>query len=148
MESLSIDSADIGLPGAGPHVVATVTWLAREIVDSGMKIRPNCAARTVEADILPIIEISQKVGIPIEVSCFIGSSPIRQYAEDWDLDRMLRLSENAVSLAVREGLPVMFVTEDTSRAHPDHVRALYTAALRARSEERRVGKECTRPWAS
>jgi 2-isopropylmalate synthase len=131
MEALSIDSADIGLPGAGPHVVATVTRLAREIVDSGMKIRPNCAARTVEADILPIIEISQKVGIPIEVSCFIGSSPIRQYAEDWDLDRMLKLSENAVVLAVREGLPVMFVTEDTTRAHPDHIRALYTTALRA-----------------
>lgn len=131
MESLSIDSADIGLPGAGPHVVAAVTRLAREIVDNRMKIRPNCAARTVEADILPIIEISQKVGIPIEVSCFIGSSPIRQYTEDWDLERMLRLSENAVSLAVREGLPVMYVTEDTTRAHPDHVRALYTAALRA-----------------
>jgi 2-isopropylmalate synthase len=131
MESLSIDSADIGLPGAGPHVVAGVTRLAREIVDNGMKIRPNCAARTVEADILPIIEISQKVGLPIEVACFIGSSPIRQYAEDWDLDRMLRLSENAVSLAVREGLPVMYVTEDTTRAHPDHVRALYTTALRA-----------------
>jgi 2-isopropylmalate synthase len=131
MEALGIDSADIGLPGAGPHVVATVTRLAREIVDNGMKISPNCAARTVEADILPIIAISQKVGIPIEVSCFIGSSPIRQYAEDWDLDRMLRMSENAVSLAVKEGLPVMYVTEDTIRAHPDHVRALYTAALRA-----------------
>jgi isopropylmalate/homocitrate/citramalate synthase len=131
MEALGIDSVDIGLPGAGPHVVATVTRLAREIVDNGMKIRPNCAARTVEADILPIIEISQKVGLPIEVACFIGSSPIRQYAEDWDLDRMLRLSENAVSLGVREGLPVMYVTEDTIRAHPDHVRALYTTALRA-----------------
>jgi 2-isopropylmalate synthase len=131
MEALGIDSVDIGLPGAGPHVVATVTRLAREIVDNGMKIRPNCAARTVEADILPIIEISQKVGLPIEIACFIGSSPIRQYAEDWDLDRMLRLSENAVSLGVRAGLPVMFVTEDTIRAHPDHVRALYTTALRA-----------------
>ena len=131
MESLSIDSADIGLPGAGPHVVATVTRLAREIAENKMKIRPNCAARTVEADIRPIIEISQKVGISIEVACFIGSSPIRQYAEDWDLDRLLRLSENAVSLAVREGLPVMYVTEDTIRAQPDHVRALYTTALRA-----------------
>ncbi|HEV8230876.1 MAG TPA: 2-isopropylmalate synthase, partial [Thermoanaerobaculia bacterium] len=131
MESLSIDSADIGLPGAGPHVVATVTRLAREIVENGMKIRPNCAARTVEADIRPIIDISQKVGLPIEVACFIGSSPIRQYAEDWDLDRLLRLSENAVSLAVREGLPVMYVTEDTIRAQPDHIRALYTTALRA-----------------
>jgi len=131
MESLGIDSADIGLPGAGPHVVATVTRLAEEIVRSKMKIRPNCAARTVAADIVPIIEISQKVGIPIEVSCFIGSSPIRQYAEDWDFERMLRLSEDAVSLAVREGLPVMYVTEDTTRAHPDHIRAMYSTAIRA-----------------
>ncbi len=131
MEALGIDSADIGLPGAGPHVVETVTRLAQEIVRGKMKIRPNCAARTVDADILPIIEISQKVGIPIEVSCFIGSSPIRQYAEDWDFDRMLRLSENAVSLAVRAGLPVMYVTEDTTRAHPDHIRRMYTTAIRA-----------------
>jgi 2-isopropylmalate synthase len=131
MEALGIDSADIGLPGAGPHVVATVTRLAREIVDGKMKLRPNCAARTVAADIVPIIEISQKVGIPIEVACFIGSSPIRQYAEDWDLDRMLRLTEDAVSLAVKEGLPVMYVTEDTTRAHPDHIRRMYTAAIRA-----------------
>ena len=131
MEALGIDSADIGLPGAGPHVVETVTQLAQEIVREKMRIRPNCAARTVAADILPIIEISQKVGIPIEVACFIGSSPIRQYAEDWDFDRMLRLSEDAVSLAVRAGLPVMYVTEDTTRAHPDHIRRMYTAAIRA-----------------
>jgi isopropylmalate/homocitrate/citramalate synthase len=131
MESLGIYSADIGLPGAGPHVVATVTRLAREIVDTKMKLRPNCAARTVAADILPIIEVSQKVGFPIEVACFIGSSPIRQYAEDWNLERMLRMTEEAVSLAVREGLPVMYVTEDTTRAHPDHIRQMYTAAIRA-----------------
>ena len=131
MESLGINSADIGLPGAGPHVVATVTRLAREIVDTKMKLRPNCAARTVKADIVPIIEISQKVGIPIEVACFIGSSPIRQYAEDWDLNRMLRLTEDAVSLAVREGLPVMYVTEDTTRAQPDDIRRMYTTAIRA-----------------
>jgi 2-isopropylmalate synthase len=131
MEALGIDSADIGLPGAGPHVVATVTRLAQEIARSKMKIRANCAARTVAADIVPIIEISQKTGIPIEVSCFIGSSPIRQYAEDWDFERMLRLSEDAVSLAVREGLPVMYVTEDTTRAHPDHIRAMYSTAIRA-----------------
>ncbi len=34
MDALGIDSADIGLPGAGPHVVETVTRLAREIVDA------------------------------------------------------------------------------------------------------------------
>ncbi len=131
MEALGIDSADIGLPGAGPHVVETVTRLAQEIVREKLKIRPNCAARTVEADIVPIIEISQKVGIPIEVSCFIGSSPIRQYAESWDFERMLRLSEDAVALAVKEGLPVMYVTEDTTRAHPEHIRRMYTTAIRA-----------------
>ncbi len=131
MEALGVDSADIGLPGAGPHVVETVTRLAQEIVRGKLKIRPNCAARTVAADIVPIIEISQKVGIPIEVSCFIGSSPIRQYTEDWDFDKMLRLSEDAVSLAVRAGLPVMYVTEDTTRAHPDHVRRMYATAIRA-----------------
>jgi 2-isopropylmalate synthase len=131
MEALGIDSADIGLPGAGPHVVETVTRLAQEIVRGKLSIRPNCAARTVAADIVPIIEISQKVGIPIEVSCFIGSSPIRQYAEDWDFERMLRMSEDAVALAVRESLPVMYVTEDTTRAQPDHVRRMYTTAMRA-----------------
>ena len=131
MEALGIDSADIGLPGAGPHVEGAVERIAREIAGSRMRIRPNCAARTVEADILPIVRISQRVGISIEVACFIGSSPIRQYAEDWDLDRMLRLTENAVALAVREGLPVMYVTEDTTRAHPEHIRRLYTAAMRA-----------------
>jgi 2-isopropylmalate synthase len=131
MESLGLDTADIGLPGAGPHVVETVTRLAQEIVRAKMRIRPNCAARTVAADILPIIEISQRVGISIEVACFIGSSPIRQYAEDWDFERMLRLSEDAVLLAVREGLPVMYVTEDTTRAQPDDIRRMYTTAIRA-----------------
>ena len=131
MEALGIDSADIGLPGAGPHVARTVERLAREIVDARMKLRPNCAARTVAADIIPIIEISQRTGIAIEVACFIGSSPIRQYAEDWDLGRMLRMSEEAVSLAAREGLPVMYVTEDTIRAQPDHIRQMYTTAIRA-----------------
>src|SRR5688572_15387515 len=91
--ALRIESADIGLPGAGPHVVRQVEALAREIVEARLPIFPNCAARTVLADIRPIVEISQRVGIPIEASCFIGSSPIRQYAEGWELERMLRLVE-------------------------------------------------------
>jgi 2-isopropylmalate synthase len=131
MDRLGIQSADIGLPGAGGHAVETVRRLSREIVDAKLAIRPNCAARTLEADIRPVAEISQQVGIPIEVCTFIGSSPIRQYAEDWTLDRLLRLTEEAVSFAVRQGLPVMYVTEDTTRAHPGHVRALFQAAIRA-----------------
>ncbi|MDP2391297.1 MAG: 2-isopropylmalate synthase, partial [Acidobacteriota bacterium] len=34
IDQLGIDTADIGLPGAGPHVVADVERLAREIVDA------------------------------------------------------------------------------------------------------------------
>ena len=131
MAELGIESADIGLPGAGPHVVRDVERLTREIVEQRLKIAPNCAARTVLADIRPIVEISQRTGLAIEVSCFIGSSPIRQYAEGWTLDRMLRLSREAVEFAVGEGLPVMFVTEDTTRAAPKDLRRLYTEAVEA-----------------
>ena len=116
MERLGIDTADIGLPGAGPHVVADVARLAREIADQRMRIQANCAARTLRQDITPVIEISQQAGIPIEVCTFIGSSPIRQYAENWTLDMMLQHTEDAVGYAVSHGLPVMYVTEDTVRA--------------------------------
>ncbi len=128
---LGIESADIGLPGAGPHVVADVERLAREIVEQKLPVEPNCAARTVRADIEPIVEISQRVGIAIEAACFIGSSPVRQYAEGWDFDRMLRLTEEAITFAVSEGLPAMFVTEDTTRAAPDDLRRLYSTAVSA-----------------
>ncbi|HEY0873667.1 MAG TPA: LeuA family protein [Vicinamibacterales bacterium] len=131
IDRLGIDTADIGLPGAGPHVVADVERLAREIVDQRLRVKANCAARTVIADIKPIAEISQKVGIPIECCCFIGSSPLRQYAEGWTIDQLLRLTEEAITFAVGEGLPVMFVTEDTTRADPDTLRRLYSAAIRA-----------------
>ena len=131
IDRLGIQTADIGLPGAGPHVVEHVTRLAREIKDARLKVTANCAARTLESDIRPVAEISQKVGLPIEVCTFIGSSPIRQYAEDWDVERMLKHTEVAVSFAVREGLTVMYVTEDTTRAHPDTLKQLFAAAIRA-----------------
>ena len=131
MAELGIESANIGLPGAGPHVVRDTLRLAEEIAAARLPIFPNCAARTLAADILPVVEISQRAGIPIEVACFIGSSPVRQYAEGWDLDRLLRLTTDAVGLAVRHGMPVMYVTEDTTRAAPEDLRRLYTAAVEA-----------------
>ena len=90
IDELGIDTADIGLPGAGPHVVGDVERLAREIVDAKLKVRANCAARTIVADITPIVEITQRTGMPIEVGTFIGSSPIRQYAEGLELDWLLQ----------------------------------------------------------
>ncbi len=129
MDRLKLDTADIGLPGAGPHVVKDVLRLAQEIVTAKLSIQANCAARTMLRDIEPVVEISQKVGIPIEVCTFIGSSPIRQYAENWTREMMLQHTREAVTFAVRNGLPVMYVTEDTVRAHPSTLRALFLTAI-------------------
>jgi len=130
MNALDIDTADIGLPGAGGTHAAGVERLAKEIANQKLKIRPNCAARTHRSDIIPVVEISQRAGIPIEACTFIGSSSVRFFAEDWTLDKLLKLTEDAVSFAVGEGVPVMYVTEDTTRADPETLRALYTTAIR------------------
>lgn len=129
MVSLGIHAANIGLPGAGPRALADVRALAREIVAARLPIQANCAARTVRADIEPIARVAQETGLAIEAATFLGSSPIRQYAEDWTLDRLLHATEDAVTFAVSEGLPVMYVTEDTTRARPEVLKALYSAAI-------------------
>ncbi|MGH9373137.1 MAG: LeuA family protein [Vicinamibacterales bacterium] len=131
IDRLGIDTANIGLPGAGPLVVRDVERLAREIVDQRLRVQANCAARTMIADIRPVVEVSHRVGTAIECCTFIGSSPLRQYAEGWALDQLLTLTEEAIGFAVREGLPVMYVTEDTTRADPETLRKLYSTAIRA-----------------
>ncbi len=131
MDALGIDTADIGLPGAGPRVAEDVELLARAIASDRLGIRANCAARTVAADITPVVDIAQRTGVPIECCTFIGSSPIRQYAEGWTLDYLRHATEAAIGFAVKEGLDVMFVTEDTTRADPEQLRLLYTTAIRA-----------------
>ena len=131
MESLGIDSVNIGLPGAGPRAVEHTEALAREIATAHLKIRPNCAARTVEADIRPIVDISQRVGIPLEAATFLGSSPIRRLVEDWTVDHLERTTEKAVKFAVDHGLPSMYVTEDTIRTDPGTIKRLYSTAIRS-----------------
>jgi isopropylmalate/homocitrate/citramalate synthase len=131
MNDIGIDNADIGLPGAGPHVQATVERLAREIVEQKLSVYPSAAGRTHENDVRPIIDISNRVGIPIEADLFIGSSPIRQFAEEWNIDWIIEQSVKAVKFATENGIPVMYVTEDTTRAKPEDVEKLYTAAIDA-----------------
>ncbi len=131
MDGLGIDTADIGLPGAGPGVAADAERLARTIGEERLLIRANCAARTLVADIRPIADIVQRTGVPVECCTFIGSSPVRQYAEGWTIDDLQRTSEDAIRFAVGEGLTVMFVTEDTTRADPASLRALFSTALRS-----------------
>lgn len=129
MNDLGIDAADLGLCGAGEKFKYHVTVLAKEIANQKMPIQPQSAARTMISDIAPIVDASQEAGIPIEAAIFLGTSSIRQFAEGWDLDFLLKQTEESVSFAVENELPVMFVTEDTTRAHPDTIKAVYTAAI-------------------
>ena len=126
---LGIDTMDIGLPGAGRRAVEDVATIAAHIKSNRFAIKPACAARTHEHDVQAVIDVSQKVGVEIEVMCFIGSSPIRQYAEDWDLSRLLALSASAIDLARRYSLPVAYVTEDTTRSRPDVLTRLFSNAV-------------------
>ncbi|MEM1449146.1 MAG: 2-isopropylmalate synthase [Planctomycetota bacterium] len=140
MDRLGIDTANVGLPGAGDRAREHILGLAMEMKD--LSITPNVACRTVISDIEPAADIQQKTGEPVEICAFIGSSPIRFYTENWELDRMVQLSHDAVAFAVKENMPVMFVTEDTTRAHPDTLRALYGAAIDAGAKRLCVCDTC------
>ncbi len=129
MNDLGIQMADIGLAGAGPKAKEDVYYLAKEIADSKLNIQADSACRTVKEDILAVVDVSQRAGIPIEVSAFLGCSPIRQYVEEWTLDLMLRRTEEAVKFVIKNNLPVMYVTEDTTRSTPETIRKLYTTAI-------------------
>jgi len=128
-DALGIYSINLGLPGAGPRAVEHVTELARFIVEQKLRIKPNCAARTHLNDVRPIAEISQQVGIPIEVMAFVGTSPIRRYVEDWSVQKLIDFSATAIRFAVGEGLPVTFVTEDTVRSRPQDLDPLFRNAI-------------------
>ncbi len=131
MPELGIDSADIGYAGASKVTLEEVVVMAKIIIDEHLPIKPNCAGRTHEADITPILEAQQRSGQAIEAALFIGSSPIRQFVEGWDLSFLLKTIEKAVSYARSHDLSVMFVTEDTTRARPEHLAAMYIAAAQA-----------------
>jgi len=55
MNALDIDTADIGLLGAGGTHAAGVERLAKEIANQKLKIRPNCAARRLKSRLKPAL---------------------------------------------------------------------------------------------
>ncbi len=126
---MGLDSVDLGMPGAGVNAMAAVKALMIEIRDHRLPIIPNSAVRTVEADLVPLAEVQQKVGISLEAGAFLGSSPVRMGAEGWDLAHLIRLTRQAVSFCRKHDIPVMMVTEDTTRARPEHLKAIYLAAI-------------------
>lgn len=129
LSALGVYSTNVGLPGAGPRAKHDSTVLVELIRDERLPIRPGAAARTHPNDIAPILDISDRTGVPVEVMTFLGSSPIRMLAEDWEEKKLEQLTRDAVRMGVRAGVPVSFVTEDTIRSHPTTLRRLFDAAI-------------------
>jgi 2-isopropylmalate synthase len=129
MDQVGIDLATIGLPASSQRAFDDCLRLCRAVAAERLALRVACSARTIPADITPIIELSQRSGIAVEVYAFVGSSPIRALAEDWDLDQIKRYSARALDLAVRAGLRATYVTEDTSRSRPEVLAELYKLAV-------------------
>ena len=129
MHDIGIHCADIGLPGSSQRAFDDVVKMCKAIGSSKLKVKPGVAGRTVVSDVTPMIEVSQRAGMPVEAFLFIGSSPIRQLAEEWDVDLIARRSAEAIDVAVKGGLPVCYVTEDTTRSRPEVVGKLFEMAI-------------------
>ncbi|RZD44971.1 MAG: 2-isopropylmalate synthase, partial [Methanobacteriota archaeon] len=129
MEKLGIQKVDLGLPGAGPFHVEHIDAMLSHITENDYAIRPGAAVRTLMNDIQPLVDLQQKHGIQIQASAFLGTSPIRQFTEGWTMERLLSTMETAVSFAVENDVPVMFVTEDTTRSKPEDVKMIYRRAM-------------------
>src|SRR5260221_7011334 len=129
MNDVGIHGANIGLPGSSERAFADVVTMCKEIDRQKLQIMPGCAGRTVVSDVTPMVEVAQRSGVPVEAFIFIGSSPIRQLAEDWDLDLIMRRSAAAIDEAVKGGLKVCYVTEDTTRSRPEELETLFQMAI-------------------
>jgi 2-isopropylmalate synthase len=129
MEKLGIQKVDLGLPGAGPFHIEHIDAMLSHITENDYAIRPGAAVRTLMSDIQPLVDLQQKHGIKIQASAFLGTSPIRQFTEGWTMEKLLSTMETAVSFAVENDVPVMFVTEDTTRSKPEDVKMIYRRAM-------------------
>jgi 2-isopropylmalate synthase len=129
MEKLGIQKVDLGLPGAGPFHIEHIDSMLSHMTENSYELRPGCAVRTLVSDIEPLVDLQAKHERQIQASAFLGTSPIRQYTEGWDMQRILATAEKAVTFAVDNDIPVMFVTEDTTRSKPEEIKQVYTRAI-------------------
>ena len=129
MEGLGIQKVDLGLPGAGPYHVEHIDSMLWHMRENDYSIRPGCAVRTLVSDIEPLVDLQAKHERQIQASAFLGTSPIRQYAENWTMEKIMKTAEKAVDFAIDNDIPVMFVTEDTTRSRPEDIKAVYTRAI-------------------
>jgi 2-isopropylmalate synthase len=129
MARLGVSAVNLGLPSVSLAAREETLHMLRLIRDERLDLLPVCAGRTLVSDVTPILELAERTGVVIEVSVFVGASPIRWRAEGWDLAKVSTLTREAVSLGARAGLPVTFVTEDTTRTPPETLRRLFELAL-------------------
>lgn len=129
MERIGIQKADLGLPGAGPFHREHIDAMLNHIKDNDFQLRPGAAVRTLMSDIEPLVDLQVKHEMQIQASAFLGTSPIRQFTEGWTIEKLLSTMEKAVSYAVDNDVPVMFVTEDTTRSKPEDIKIIYQRAM-------------------
>ena len=133
MVKMGIRRGDIGLPMSAQ--LEDIRGLIRHIIEAKLPFEPGLAVRTVESDLRHIADLQQEFGIPIKAEAFLGCSRVRQMVEGWDLTFLLDATTSAVRFAKDHEMPIMFVTEDTTRAHPSDLAAVYGAAIDAGADE-------------
>ena len=136
-------------------------WCARSS-RTAFEDSPQLRRADLVADIKPIAEITQRTGVPIEVRRVhrVELDPAVS-PKDGRSTSCRRCTEDALTFAVREGLTVMYVTEDTTRADPRFAAAavfdgdprgrlppLHCRHGRTRDAERRQGARDVRQGAA
>lgn len=129
LDRVGVHSACVGLPGASQRSYVSTDVIVGHAVDRGMNMDICAAARTVAADIEPIVELSHKWKRPIEAMMFLGCSPIRMYAEHWTIETLEERTRTAMKVAVQGKIPAAFVTEDTTRTPTSTLERLFAAAI-------------------
>jgi len=132
MNSLGIDWCNVGMPSAGEQRRAEIIKMLNEIGRARMRLRPALLCRSlIDPDVRQAADLMQRTAVPCRVYVFIGSSPIRRWAEGWELETMCRQTSESIAFALREGLEVGYGTEDTTRTDPGTVTALFRTAVEA-----------------
>ena len=125
-----LQKVDLGLPGAGPFHRSHIDAMLTHIPGERLCHPPRRRCSYVDGhDIEPLVEVQAKHEMEIQTSAFLGTSPIRQYTEGWTMEKLMTTMEKAVSYAVENDVPVMFVTEDTTRSNPEDVKMIYQRAM-------------------
>ncbi len=129
MDDIGIDTANIGFPASSNIQKNMIEQIAVHKGREDWILNLMAAARSHLSDVQVIVDIVQKTGIEIEAGIFIGSSEMRRFIHQWEMKDMIKKSTEAIKLARKNNIPVMFVTEDTTRAFPNTIATLYQAAI-------------------